>query len=382
MMRTSDYKFVNTDAGQIVEDLTAKYEELTGRTLNPADPDKLFISWVAGIIVQERILLNFSANQNIPSRASGENLDALGEEIYNVSRPQADYAVCMVRFTISAAQDFAVEIPAGTKITDKDSRLVWDTESDGVIPAGETETDIKCVCESSGSDGNGYVPGQICKLIDVDKIQFFESCRNIDTSHSGRETADDEEYYELMRNGLEAYSTAGPKGAYEYHAKRVSGDIADVCAINPAGKPGYVDIFAIMNDGNIADEGTKQAIYEACSKDTVRPLTDCVEVLDPEVAEYEVELTYYVDRKSTDSLQSIAKKISDAVDSYNKWQCAKIGRDINPSQLIWLLRDCGAKRVDVTAPVFTALRDGSQQLTPQVAHNISVKIRNGGYEDE
>lgn len=381
-MRANDYRFVSTDASQIVADLTAKYEELTGHTLNPADPDKLFISWVAGIIVQERVILNFAANQNIPSRAVGTNLDALGEEIYNISRPQAEYAVCTVRFTISKTQDFAVEIPSGTKITDIESKLVWHTSEDGAVAPGNLYADIPCVCESSGSDGNGYVPGQICKLIDVDKIQYFQSCSNIDTSHSGRETAGDDEYYELMRNGLEAYSTAGPKGAYEYHAKRVSGDIADVCAINPAGKPGYVDIFAIMNDGNIADEGTKQAILEACSKDTVRPLTDCVEVLDPEVVEYSVELTYYADRNSTTSLQAISQAVSDAVDSYNNWQCAKIGRDINPSQLMWLLRDCGAKRIDLKSPVFCALRDGSQQLTPQVAHNLSIKIRNGGYEDE
>ena len=89
MSRATDYQFVSTDSAEVVADLTAKYEELTGDTLLPSDPDKLFIQWVAGIIIQQRIIVNYAANQNLPSRAAGENLDALGEMIYNVTRPEA-----------------------------------------------------------------------------------------------------------------------------------------------------------------------------------------------------------------------------------------------------------------------------------------------------
>ena len=52
MSRATDYQFVSTDSAEVVADLTAKYEELTGHTLLPSDPDKLFVQWVAGIIVQ------------------------------------------------------------------------------------------------------------------------------------------------------------------------------------------------------------------------------------------------------------------------------------------------------------------------------------------
>lgn len=73
MSRATDYQFVSTDSAEVVADLTAKYEELTGHTLLPSDPDKLFIQWVAGIIIQQRIIVNYAANQNLPSRAAGEN---------------------------------------------------------------------------------------------------------------------------------------------------------------------------------------------------------------------------------------------------------------------------------------------------------------------
>lgn len=382
MSRAIEHSFISADSTEIAAELTAKYEELTGRTLLPSDPDKLFISWIAGIIVQERVLINYASNQNIPSRAVGENLDALGESIYNVKRPEAKAAQCTMKFIIAEPQSSAISIPAGTTVTDSSGTLLWHTAEEVAINIGETTADVVVVCEKLGTIGNGFAPGQINSLVDVDNIPFFSECRNIDTSNSGSETATDSEYYDLMRAGLEAFSTAGPKGAYEYHAMAVSTDIADVCAINSVNKPGYVNIFAIMKDGSIADDGTKTAILEACNDDKVRPLTDIVEVVDPEVVNFDINLTFYAERGSNVSLSTISAAISSAVDEFVEWQCKKIGRDINPSRLMWLLRDSGAKRVEITSPVFTSLRDGSDRLVPQVAHLGNVTITNGGFEDE
>lgn len=378
----AEYQFVSTNSADVIAELTEQYESLTGKTLLPADPDKLFISWVAGIIVQERILINYAANQNIPSRAAGDNLDAIGEDIYNVRRPKAEAAICTVRFTISEARETAIAIPSGTRVTDNSSMLVWHTTEDAVVEIGTLSVDVPVVCETTGTVGNGYSAGQINTLIDVDNIMYFFECQNIDTSNSGAEAATDAEYFELMRAGLEAFSTAGPKGAYEYHAKAVSTEIADVCAINPIDKPGYVNICAIMADGNIADDGTKTAILNACSDDKVRPLTDIVEVVDPEVVEYDIELTYYASRNSEFSIAAIENSVSAAVEEYCSWQCGKIGRDINPSRLMWLLKESGAKRVDIVSPVFTFLRNGSERLIPQVAKVRNISITNGGFEDE
>lgn len=382
MSRATEYKFVSTDSTEIIAALTSKYEELTGRTLQPSDPDKLFISWVAGIIVQERIVVNYAANQNIPSRAEGENLDELGKTIYNIVRPQAEPAECMVRFNISAAQETAIPIPKGTRVTDSTAVLMWETVTDAVIPIGETFTDVPAQCVKVGSIGNGYAAGQINILVDVDNVPYYTSCANIDTSHSGAERATDDEYYALMRQSLEAYSTAGPSGAYEYHAKLVSVEIADVCAINPIDMPGVVHIYAIKDNGEIADDGTKNAILAACNDDKVRPLTDLVEVLDPETVDFDIDIIYYIDKTSTKSVNEIAADVQAAVDEYIKWQTAKIGRDINPSKLSWLLCDTGIKRVDIKLPVFTPLRDGMSRLTPQFARHAFTKITNGGFEDE
>lgn len=382
MSRGTEYNFVSTDSAEIISAITAKYEELTGRTLLPSDPDKVFIQWVAGVIIQERIILNYTANQNIPSRAVGQNLDALGEMIYNVFRPHAEPSVCTMRFRISAPQETAIDIPKGTRVTDSSGKYTWETVEDTIVPIGAIFADVIAQCTTPGSIGNGFAPGQINTLVDIDNVLFYESCFNIDTSNSGTEEATDAEYYELMRAGLEAFSTAGPRGAYEYHAKAISTSIADVCAINPVDKPGHVEIYAIMADGSIADDGTKNAIFKACNDEMVRPLTDMVEVKDPEVVDFDVDLTFYVDRTESKPIQDVLAAVQSAVNEYTEWQCKKIGRDINPSRLMWLLRDVGAKRMEIRSPVFVPLRDGAERLTPQTARIKSVNIINGGYEDE
>ena len=81
-MRNSEYQFVGMDADEIVQSMVSRYETLTGVTVHPASPEKLFIQWVAAVIVQERAINNYTGNQNLPSRAEGQNLDALAELFY------------------------------------------------------------------------------------------------------------------------------------------------------------------------------------------------------------------------------------------------------------------------------------------------------------
>ena len=73
MSRNPDYEFIPTDAEEIVSLLTEAYEEITKTTVHPASPERLFIQWASGIIIHERVLNNYTGNQNIPSRAAGKN---------------------------------------------------------------------------------------------------------------------------------------------------------------------------------------------------------------------------------------------------------------------------------------------------------------------
>ena len=453
----SDYKFVATDTSPLVSEMVAAYETITGVTVQPASPERLFILWVADVIVQLRTMVNYAANQNLPSRASGANLDALGELFYDSTRPGATPATCKMQVNISEAQSSAILIPKGARFTDKNYTLLWDNTEDVYVAAGETSAEITLVCETAGAVGNGYVAGQINTLVDISDVRYYDSCANTTATDGGAEAATAAEYYALLRASEDAYSVAGPMGAYEYWAKSVSTNIADVKAIRPtekitktltlyAGhafyggehikkatvkvyaaadsesalvegtdytlsyadnllvitaeeggaladaeslvleavveKAGHVHIFALMKDGSIATPTIKELIQAACSDDTVRPLTDYVQVQDPGTANYNIDLTYYIQTGTETPATEIQTAVEKAVDEFKAWQSARLGRDINPSKLISLLMQTGIKRVVITAPVFTKLSDGGDGTAPEIASCGTVKITNGGYEDE
>lgn len=376
----TEYQFIPTDPEDIVICLTRAYQDITGVTVRPAGPEKLFIQWLTEIFVHERVLANYVGSQNIPSRAVGDNLDALAELLFLGKRPKPQPATCTVRFHISEAKPSSVLIPAGTRVTDGNNSLVWATEEDVYIPIGETFADTHVRCQTLGVVGNGYTPGQISTIIDP-----YDSCtgvENLTESAGGTDTATDEEFYELLRASMDGYSCAGARGGYIYFAKQVSGEIADVVANSPGA--GRVAIYVLMNDGTAAGDEIKAAVLAACNPDDRRPMTDLVLVADPEMVTYDISFTYYIKKDAVVSSTEVEGAVEAAVQEYVAWQCGKLGRDINPDELQARIREAGGiKRVVLTSPVFTPLRDGKTNgQVPQVAKIGTITITNGGFEDE
>ena len=51
MSRNSDYQFVSTDMEAFQAQMIVAYERICGVTVQPASPERLFIQWVASIIL-------------------------------------------------------------------------------------------------------------------------------------------------------------------------------------------------------------------------------------------------------------------------------------------------------------------------------------------
>lgn len=379
----SDYQFVPADIDTILNTLIQQYELITDSTVKPSSPERLFLSWVASALVEAYAAINYAGNQNIPSRAEGENLDAIAQLFFSNTRPSATSATVTMRFTISEAQTSAILIPAGTRVTTSAGDPIFATKSDTYIAIGDTYSDVVCECEEEGTVGNGYAAGQINTLIDVDNILYYDHCASIDDSDGGSDEPNDDEFYNQMVASEDAYSCAGARGAYEYWAKTVSTDIKDVVVNSP--DPGTIAIHILMNDGTIASTEIKNSVKAACDADSVRPLTDYVTVVDPDTVDYDVTLTYYLSEDSSESAAELEEAIENTVDEYVAWQQAKLGRDINPSKLIAMVIAAGAKRVELTAPTYQHLKDGRDPAnveTPQIGQVGTITLTNGGYEDE
>lgn len=375
-MRDPEYQFVDAGVDELAASLVREYEALAGTTVQPGSPERVIIQWAAGIIVHERVLMNYIGSQNIPSRADGENLDALAELMYLPKRPQAAAAVCTQRFYISEPQKSAILVPKGTRVTSSGGPI-WETVEDVYVNIGESYADVQVRCQTPGKAGNGYTPGQLNTLIDI--YDYYSKTENITASDGGADAATDDEFYELMRASMDAYSCAGARGSYEYFARQVSTEIADVIANSPT--PGVVKLYVLMSDGTLAADEIKAAVLAACSADTVRPLTDQVFVEDAEQVRYNIDFTYYTQTGSGRSAVEIQAAVDNAVREYIRWQDTKLGRDINPDELRERLYHTGIKRIELREPAFTKLQNDSLSV-PQVGQAGEITVVNGGYEDE
>lgn len=372
------YEFVSTNSDKIIQEMTTEYEAIVGTTVQPASPEKVLIQWLASIEQPVLELINYAANQNIPSFATSANLDIISEQLYGVSRQTATAAVSTERFIISEPQTSVVSIPKGTRVTDQSSTLFWETTQDAQILIGDKHVDVPIRCQTTGTGGNGYVSGQINKLVDL--FPYYSSCENLTTSDGGSEEATDEQLQEQDRNAMGKFTTAGAKNSYIYYAKQVSTEIADVIP-NLAG-PGNVNIYVLMKNGELASEEIKKAVLEACNADDVRPLTDMVTVADAKTVSYSIDFTYYTPSDSTKSIAEFEQEVKDAVQEYINWQCGSFGRDINPDDLRERVKHVGVKRIELRAPTFLKLEGARDYGIPELATIDTVNIINGGQEDE
>lgn len=344
------------------------YEQITGRSLAQGDPVRLFLLSVAAVIIQQRNIIDYSAKQNLLSYADGEYIDYIGEFL-SVFRQPAQAALTTIRFTLSAAQSGVYIIPAGTRVAG--GGLEFHTLTPLEISAGQLTGETTAACTTKGAIGNGLLPGQI--RVPVRPLPFVASAQNITESSGGSDKEGDESLVDRIRLAPSSFSVAGPVGAYEFWALTASPAIIDVAVYSPS--PGVVDVRPLLENGAIPGQEILDQVDAVLSADDVRPLTDQVLVNAPEAVSYDVRVDYWVKSSDAAQAQVIQQRVDSAVKNYVLWQKSKIGRDINPDQLLMRIINAGAKRADIISPSFTILSD------IQVASDNLIDVNYQGLED-
>ena len=222
-------------------------------------------------------------------------------------------------------------------------------------------------CTVSGEIGNGFLPGQINRI--VDPFPLFQSVMNVTESQGGADLEDTEIYRERIRQSNEGYSTAGPYEAYKYWAKMASPAIIDVEPMSPV--PGVVQLWILMKNGESPTQDILDAVLEVCSDRTKRPLTDNVIVSAREEVNYDIEVLYWIDENDAARALEIQNAVHQAVADYELWQKSKLGRDIDPSELNYRIKQVGAKRVQINLPAYTKIE--SHQVAIAINKNVSYQ---------
>ena len=167
----------------------------------------------------------------------------------------------------------------------------------------------------------------------------------------------------------EAYSTAGPRGAYIFHALNAHPDILDAEVDSPQPRLVVVTILSRVGDG-VPSARARNAVLEKLSGDTVRPLTDLVYVNNVVVVPYAIVATIYTFEGPDSSLvmaSALAK--AQAMVAAQK----RIGRDVPVSAIFAALHVEGVQRVLLVTPAADIV------IAPgEVGNCTGIELNHGG----
>lgn len=377
-----DINFIDVDTAAVETAVFDSYKNITNRTPAKGDPVRLFLLFISDVVVQLKNNMNYIGKQNLLKSAIGDNLDQLGA-LVDTERLSAAAAGTTIKATLSEAREQSVTIPMETRVT-PDGKIYFALDEPLIIPAGNLAAEGHATCTMTGAVGNDFLPGEINTI--VDPVAYVVGMVNTTKSAGGADIESDDAYRERIHEAPERFSVAGPDGAYEFYAKTASSLIQDVLVMSP--QPGCVNIYALLDGGNVPDTETLQDILMVCNDKKVRPLTDKVAALAPDIVNYDIDVTYYILTANTAQLANIQAAVNKAITDWILWTKSKIGRDINPSELNKRIVAAGAKRVEIASPSFTHiqngthLKDGTVESVQLAIASDNVKINYGGAEDE
>lgn len=350
-----------------------KKEELTGYpvSLQPADESSLILNACAVYMFQGFQFVQRAGEQNMLGMSYGNALDQLGA-LAGVTRKDAQAAVCTLKFTLAEKRSSVTSIPQGT-MASASGQVYFATTEYAEIPAGQLSVEVPAACTVTGEVGNGYAAGTITTMID--RIGYVESVTNVNATAGGADIESDESLADKIFLAPSGFSVAGPTDAYAYFCKAHNSQIDDVYVDSPT--PGSVVVYITMEGSKLPEEAVIEDLEEYLKDDQVRPLTDNVSVSAPQTVDYSVSVKYWINRSNAGQAAALQEDIEAAVQSYIEWQQAKIGRDINPDQLIQMMVAAGAKRVEITAPTFKSI-----QKTQIPAITDEATVTYGGVEDD
>lgn len=182
----------------------------------------------------------------------------------------------------------------------------------------------------------------------------------------------DNDFRRRIQLSLEGFSTAGPRGAYIFHALSASGDVLDASATSPTPGDVLITILSRTGDGT-AGPALVNTVQAALNDDDVRPLTDTVTVQSATIVNYTITATlYFYDGPDRAVVLASAQA---AVEVYAEAQ-RRLGRDVTLSGIYAALHQPGVQRVDLVAPAANLVIG-----TNQASRVTSISLTDGGVDE-
>ncbi|MDD1016826.1 baseplate assembly protein [Pseudomonas rubra] len=339
-------EFVKIDPAATEADLIARYELKSGKTLYPAQVERLFIDQVAYATSRLQMAIQNAGEQLLVRFSNGPILDYLGE-LVATPRLLAQPARCMLRFSMATVRSQPLVIAAGTRVSTQDGKLSFATNQDSVIVPGQPQVSVAATCLTAGVQGNGWAIGQINVISNSPLAGLVAN--NTTVTAEGFEDEGDERYRERIILAPEAFSNAGSRGAYRYHTLAVHQSIIDVAVHGPheGQQDGHVALYPLTSTGLPSAELLEQ-VKSHVSAEKVRPLCDTVHALTPIEVAYIIKarLTFYDTAEQGEVMAAVQR----AAERFAADRRSKLGQDLVREQLIATLQVAGVYRADLELP--------------------------------
>lgn len=350
------------DPNMILADMISEFEQAAGRTLYPAQVERLLINLYAYRESLVRNAIQYAAQQNLLAFASFPMIDYLGA-LVGVARLGAQPALTTLEFTLVNALTVSYTIPAGTLVGTYDGGFSFATSGALVIAPGAITGSVAAIATVAGAGANGYLAGQV--NVQLDPAVPIASVTNTAVTSGGASPETDDHLRQRIQAAPNEFSVAGPVGAYRFFALSTDSSIVDAQVTSPV--PGTVNVYILTgpigvqpastpNNVGIAGGALLAKVATALNAEDVRPLTDTVNVLPVTEVDYQIAgtITLYSDADpSATTAAASAAATQFAIDL-----AAKIQRDIVPSQIVAALSVPGVYEVMLTEPAYIQLTAG------------------------
>lgn len=156
---------------------------------------------------------------------------------------------------------------------------------------------------------------------------------------------DDEHLRTRTQLAFEGFSTAGPEGAYVFHALSASALVKDVSVYSES--PGIVDVRLLSKEGNGNAADLVDTVSAALNHDKIRPITDQIRVSSAEIVPFTVDATVQMfPGVGADEVLTAASMVAQAfLDKHHG-----IGIDITRAGLFAAFYQPGVQNVELHQP--------------------------------
>ncbi|AJC66590.1 baseplate assembly protein [Dickeya zeae] len=159
-----------------------------------------------------------------------------------------------------------------------------------------------------------------------------------------------------IQQAYEGLSVAGSIGAYQFHGRSASGQVADISVISPGPAEVLVSVLSRENDGTASDV-LIATVNAALNAEDVRPVADRVTVKSAVIVPYNINATLYLyPGPEAEPIRAAAEK---KLQSYVTTQ-HRLGRDIRRSAIYAALHVEGVQRVELASPTADIVLDDTQ----------------------